>query len=424
MKGKYYILPILVILLCMGGILIPNRTAKAAEANISLQTAKTNYNIGEELTLTCTVSSDEEFSGVQVNILYDSTMLRLVQGGNYISGGNGEVFIDAAAMKKPKKSRGFSMRFQTLAAGSAAFQIGSISQVTNEEGSVFGTNIQETNIEISAAGSTPGDAYAQPTALPAYSNNNKIKKFEVKCVSMKPKFDNKVYDYTIKVDCNTSLLYYNIVMDNNKAHMKISNNNELLEGENKLKMTVTAESGKERVFNFKVIRESVEETKIREQEESDIAGSDFEVYSKNGAIYIQNKYQYKIVQPGKKVSIPSGFQETSLNLNGQSITAYTPTDDLDSNYLLMYLKGSGQNKAEFYQYDRTERTLQKYTGGSVTEQRGEILGSQSLIQPGMWVYGLMVGLATLVVLLLLAILNMALRNKFGKDSKELNDMDF
>ena len=70
MKGKYYILPILVILLCMGGILIPNRTAKAAEANISLQTAKTNYNIGEELTLTCTVSSDEEFSGVQANILY------------------------------------------------------------------------------------------------------------------------------------------------------------------------------------------------------------------------------------------------------------------------------------------------------------------------------------------------------------------
>lgn len=69
---------------------------------------------------------------------------------------------------------------------------------------------------------------------------------------------------------------------------------------------------------------------------------------------------------------------SNIELEGITVPAYTIENDLDGNYLLLYLKGPS-GKPYLYQYDRQEKTLQRYTGSmtekvnrGTTEQRGAV----------------------------------------------------
>ena len=122
--------------------------------------------------------------------------------------------------------------------------------------------------------------------------------------------------------------------------------------------------------------------------------------------------------------LPSGYVKTNVDIDGKSVPAYTMQNDLDNNYLLMYLKGAA-DEPTLYQYDRQEKTLQRYTGTMTRKvNQGGNVASEVEVKPQTWMYGIIIALSILVLVLLIVILNMILRRRLNRGKKELNDMDF
>jgi hypothetical protein len=77
-------------------------------------------------------------------------------------------------------------------------------------------------------------------------------------------------------------------------------------------------------------------------------------------IYIQNGYRYQIIPINDESKIPTGYVKTTLMLNEVIIDAYTPESNLESDFLLLYAMNE-EGEQGFYQYDRVEKTMQRYT---------------------------------------------------------------
>lgn len=404
--------------------------AQASSASVEFTADEKEITEGSEFTIVCRVSSGERFSDVEMNVLYDASVMEFIKGGKKVSGGNGVLHISSTGNTDEVKKRTYSLQFKALSAGTGAMELDSMVSVKNLEGTGFSVSSNRLMVTVTSA-ETPveGQAEAVPTATPApaLSTNNKLKSLKFDCLSMTPEFDTNVLDYTVKVDCNTNILYFNYIAASSKAVVKMKNNEELLVGENDVRIVVTAESGDKRVFKIKVLKESEAETKVREQQEKGSSDITFSVYEKEGSIFIQNQYQFEVVNVEDEDIIPAGYVKTSVDLDGKSVPAYTMENDLDNNYLLMYLKGAG-SEPTLYQYDRQEKTIQRYTGTMVQKvnKGGNVAQNQEegLPATGKWLYAVVAALMVIVLVLLIIILNMVLKKKLGKGKKELDDMDF
>lgn len=429
MKRKF-VFGVMLLVTVLSLLLIPGE-AQAASAAVELTTSTSEVSTGSEFTVVCRVTSSEVFSDVEMKVLYDASIMEFISGGRKVSGGDGILQITSTGNEDEVKKRTYSLRFKALKAGVGAVEMGKRMTVRNLEGDSFSVSANRVTItmkdpESSEETPDPASVTPAPTGAPSLSTNNKLKSLRFDCLSMTPKFDTNVLEYTVKVDCDTDILYFNYTAAHNKAAVRIKNNEELLLGENDVRIVVTAESGDKRVYKLKVIKESESETRVREQQEKGKSDITFSVYEKEGSIFIQNQYQFQVVDVKDDSILPSGYVKTSVDLEGKSVTAYTMENDLDNNYLLMYLKGTGAEPV-LYQYDRMERTVQRYTGTMTQKvnKGGNVAQEKELIpKTGAWLYAALVSMAVIILILLIVILNMVLRRKLGRGKRELDDMDF
>lgn len=429
MKRKF-VFGVMLLVTVLSLLLIPGE-AQAASAMVEFTTSTSEVSTGSEFTVVCRVTSSEVFSDVEMKVLYDASIMEFVSGGRKVSGEDGILQITSTGNEDEVKKRTYSLRFKALKAGVGAVEMGKRMTVRNLEGDSFSVSANRVTLTVKDPESSeetpdPASVTPAPTGAPSLSTNNKLKSLRFDCLSMTPKFDTNVMEYTVKVDCDTNILYFNYTAAHNKAAVRIKNNEELLLGENDVRIVVTAESGDKRVYKLKVIKESESETRVREQQEKGKSDITFSVYEKEGSIFIQNQYQFQVVDVKDDSILPSGYVKTSVDLEGKSVTAYTMENDLDNNYLLMYLKGTGTEPV-LYQYDRMERTVQRYTGTMTQKvnKGGNVAQEKELIpKTGAWLYAALVSMAVIILILLIVILNMVLRRKLGRGKRELDDMDF
>lgn len=407
---------------------------QAASASVQLTNKSSDIQPGDTFSVVCQVTSEEAFSDVEMSIHYSSRVIEFVKGGKKVTGKNGVIQISSTGNTDSVYRRTYSLKFRALQAGDASIRMDESIEVTDVDGGAFSVSSNMLTFEIGAQTVSSQDASATPDPVsgivptaspePQKSTNNKLKSLSFDCLSMSPAFDNEVKEYTVRVDCNTELLYFNYVTASGKAKVRMKEDGELLAGENLVKIVVTAESGDKRTFHIRVLKETESETKVREREEMGSSEITFSIYEKNGGIFIQNQYQFQVVDVKDEEVLPSGYVKSSVELEGISVPAYTMKNDLDNNYLLMYLQGVASEPA-LYQYDRQEKTLQRYTGTMIQKvnQGGNVAQEQDQI-PDIWLYAAIVGLMIVVLVLLIVILNMVLRRKIGKGKKELDDMDF
>lgn len=436
MKRQVAILFMLVMLVSVVTAGYDVRTVEAASASVQFTTDAQEVKTGDEFNIICSVSSAEKFNDVEMNLLYDAQLFEFIKGGKKVSGGNGVLHIASTGNTESVKKRTYSLQFRALKQGAGNFDLDDQISVTNASGEKLSISANLLTISVADAAGNTGDVQtpenggvmgsAAPTSTPevVLSRNNKLKVLAFNCLSMSPQFDPEVKEYTVNVDCNTDVLYFYYAPANSRARVRIRDNEELLTGENQVKVVVTAESGDKRTYQIKVLKESEDETRIREQKEKGTSDITFSVYEKNGVIYIQNQYQFEVANVEDEDIIPSGYVKTSVELEGKSVPAYTMQNDLDNNYLLMYLKGAS-GKPVLYQYDRQEKTLQRYTG-TMTQKvnQGGNVAEQVKVIPNAWLYAVIVALMVVVIALLIVILNMVLKRKIGKGKKELDDLDF
>ena len=417
---------------CLAFLVVPSKS-RAASAVVEFSTSAAEVTKGDNVTVVCRITSQDGFNDVKMKVSYDADILQFIEGGKKVSGGNGLLSIQSVGNEETVNTRTYSLQFQAVAEGAVSIQTEGKPKILDSEGKKLSISSNRVILSVTGEKEAADEAAdppvpavsAAPTPTPTPLNTNtKLKGLSFHAVSMSPQFNTEVLEYTIKVDCNTDKLYYNAIPANGKQRIRLKGNEELMPGENEMKLVVTAESGDKRTFQIKVVKETESETKVREQEEKGTSNITFSVYEKEGAIYIQNQYQFEVMDVKDEEVIPSGYVKTSVDIDGKSVPAYTMKNDLDNNYLLMYLKGAS-DEPTLYQYDRQEKTLQRYTG-TMTQKvnQGGNVASEVEVKPETWMFALIIGLSILVLVLLIVILNMLLRSRLNRGKKELNEMDF
>lgn len=410
------------VLACARMVCQPAVRVEAASAKVQLSAQPEEVVQGEYFYVVCNVSAEKKFCDVEMDILYDANMFQFVRGGSKVRGGDGSVRISSTGNDDEVKQRTFSLQFKALEAGTSKFDLGGSMEITNADGENFSVSSNMMTVRILPDGEGETETNV-PTPTPL-STVNSLKNLSFDCISMTPEFKPDVLEYTVKVDSGTDVLYFSYTAGDRTERVRLKNNTELVPGENRVRVEVLAESGEKRVYKLTVVKETEDETRVREQLEKGTSDITFSVYEKDGSIFIQNQYQFQVVDVEDKDILPSGYVKTSVDLEGRSVPAYTMENDLENNYLLMYLKGAG-GEPTLYQYDRQEKTLQRYTGTMVQKvnQGGNVAEEVEAI-PNAWLYAVIIGLMVIVLALLIIILNMVLRRKVGKGKRELDDLDF
>ena len=157
-----------------------------------------------------------------------------------------------------------------------------------------------------------------------------------------------------------------------------------------------------------------EPEKTAEAEQTELPpGVSFHAEKEQGITRLKNSYEFEVMDPSEVRQVPAGYIQTNMEIEGITVPAFTIEDDLDNNYLLLYLKGPS-GESVFYQYDRQEKTIQRYTG-ALTERvnKGAFSQKKSSEYPVSYyvLIGIIVGLTLIILCMLIAMLKMAMKKK-------------
>ncbi|HWT27206.1 MAG TPA: hypothetical protein VN131_04640, partial [Mobilitalea sp.] len=93
--------------------------------------------------------------------------------------------------------------------------------------------------------------------------------------------------------------------------------------------------------------------------------NNFQAVRINGDVYAIYSGKYQLIEPGSDVEIPNGYVKSKTILSDISVTVYYPESNPDSDFLLIYAKNDAGEEG-FYQYDRVEKTLQRFDPQEIT----------------------------------------------------------
>lgn len=421
---------LLCLLVCSGALLFP-AAAHAASGVVQLSAASNQVVKGDTMTVVCQVTSESAFVDVSFQISYDADILDFVSGGRKVSGGNGILQIASTGNSTAVYKKTFSLQFEAKKKGTTQIAPDGGIKVTDEAGSSFSMSSNQLTVTVVKKGSL--SATVAPTEIPEVtpepvrSKENRLKSLKVSALDFSPAFTPDGKEYAATVDATTETLYFTYVPQDEKARVRISGNEDLTAGENVVTVAVTAEDESVREYKIKVTKESQAETEKRENANAvKLPDVGFSIQNDGTRIRIKNSYEFEVLDPKELDSVPAGYIQSTIELEGISVPAFTMEHDLSNNYLLLYLKGPSGDQA-LYQYDRTEKTIQKYTG-SMTERvnRGEAAGTDDNFPLSSFaLLGIIIFLIITILCMLIAMLKMAMKKRaWERDKKIPDDLDF
>lgn len=402
--------------------------AETGSAVIRFSAAAPQVKKGEEFTVVCQVTSPTPFLDAEFTVGYDSSIIEFVRGGRKVTGTGGVLKIASTGNETAVTKKTFSLQFVAAKKGTSLIAVQGVSRIIGEDGMGFSVSSNQLAVTVGKkkGGQTPQETKAPVvTPEPVLSSNNRLKSLKTTAFEMTPEFSGDVTEYTASVDCRADILYVTFAAEDEKARVELSGNENLKAGQNEVQVLVTAENGDRRRYNILVTRETEEETRQRENEEN-VGSKDisFSISRKNGRIILKNAYEFEVQDVSGLTNIPAGYVQSNIELGGITVPAFTMENDLDNNYLLLYLKGPA-GKSGIYQYDRQEQTMQRYTGSMterVNKSAGEDTGAGVLsLTPNHVLLAIIVGLVILLLCMLIAMLKMAMRKKEEKNRKDYLD---
>ena len=102
------------------------------------------------------------------------------------------------------------------------------------------------------------------------SDNADLKTLQISNGKLSPDFDKDITEYYTNVDLSVNKITTKVTLAYNKSTVKFKGNRNLKEGENKIELTVTAESGKKKVYYIYVNKKSNEESDIKAENVTEI----------------------------------------------------------------------------------------------------------------------------------------------------------
>lgn len=313
----------------------------AAGATISVNTSGTQIIVGNNVTVTVTISSSSALGSWEYNLNYDKNIFSLVSS---------DVGLHYAGVVQNNSTKSVSYRytFKANKSGNASFYIDA-STVFGFDESIFEVTNGKRNVRIVT--------YSEYQA--SLSSNNNLKDLKVDGYEISPVFNKDTLEYTVKVDEDVTKINVTAYVEDSKAKVNGEGELEVSQGNNSFNIVVVAENGSEKTYKLNV-----------------------EVIDKNPIEVEVEDTKYTVVKVKSMLQKPNSFIEKTVTINEMEIPAFYSQitdftlvglkDESGNVSLFIYNDGKYEKYTEFTFGNMTlfplkmDKTIDKYEKGSVT----------------------------------------------------------
>ena len=216
-------------LLFLGLLLLPI-TVNASNANISLTASPKAASAGKNIIVTVTVSSGSPIGYYEYTLDYNHDKLQLVGGKAY----NVE-YANTANQKEFKKNYTFVVKDE--GANKVSVKSYAVSTNTNES---MGVTVNPVNINSSG-----NDEINQ-------SDNNNLSTLKIENYKIEPSFNKNTTNYVATIQDSINEINIIAKAENKNASVIGSGKHIIKQGDNRIEVIVTSESGKDKIYTIKV----------------------------------------------------------------------------------------------------------------------------------------------------------------------------
>lgn len=279
------------------------------------------------------------------------------------------------------------------------------------------------------------------------STNNNLKSLSVEGYTLSPEFNKDTLEYTVELEASVEKIMVNAEKADSYASLSGGGEIAVSEGDNRIEIKVTSETGKEKVYvinavvkdsnpitttvedkKLTVVKKASSLTKPDLFEETKIKINEMEIPAfyneatkttlvglrdENGKIelyiYDQDKNSYQkyltlvgtefhLIQKEAK-GIPEGYQKVTKKIDDIEYTAYQKDK---SDFLLLYGTILENGSEGWYSYDTKEKTLQRYNKDiveSITKEYQDIQDTDHKVIIGLAVLSSVLALTTMILAL-------------------------
>lgn len=362
---------LMTVLAVLLGIFLKDSRCFSSSGTISLYTGEGSYFVGDEVNLVVDVNSTAGISFVDMEFLYDESLLEYVSGDKGVTGSEGLVQI-SDHFSKNKNRKKYNIKFKALKEGSWEFLSTTDPLVYDASFETMSLSILRTTVVIERDETVKKEA--------------SLSFLRVAEGEISPKFsaENKEYEVVVSNEVTVLTIYADSTDDTHIV--TIEGNEDLRVGNNRVMINVEDNTGNKVSYILMVYRNSVKEDEelLKSEEEKETekpvesekpkeeeksgedalnieTGEGLKAQKINGKLNLLFSQRFILIPLPEGVVIPSGYEKTQLIIDGNSLTAYTLESDLENDFLLFYGKLE-TGKEGFYFYDRVDKTLQRYSG--------------------------------------------------------------
>ena len=346
---KYSIIFSFILLLSM---IFPSTISQGASCTVMLSADSLEVTEGDTFMVQVEISSESNLGGVEAYIHYDESILEYEMGTTVITGGEGVLKILDNDIVDTTTYRKYAMKFKAIKNGICNFNIKNTTVYDYDDNSAMSLSTNQLSIKVAA-----------PVTA---SSNAKLQDLLVAPGELNPEFSQDVYEYNITIGNEYNKLVISAIPDDEAAKVSVTGNENLVVGENKILIKVTAESGDIEEYTIVTTREDIKEDDNLDNEDQTNPGEDenleetkkLEVEKTPEGIVIKSYSELTLVELTDESILPEGYVKNTLLLDGVAVTVYEDKSSSNRDFVLIYGKQK-DGVAQFYQYDKKEKTLQR-----------------------------------------------------------------
>jgi hypothetical protein len=286
--------------------------ANAASATISVTSSASKVVVGNTVTVTVKISSASPLGSWNFDVV-PSSNLKLTYssfGGLYIAD-----FVSSSS----QKSATYTFKFQTTKSGTATVSIKNSLVYGYDEAAMSKTN-----------GSASISVITQAELESSYSKNNNLSSLSIDGANLSPAFNKDTLEYTVELPPETTKINITASKEDNKASINGTGEINVVDGNNRIEVKVTAENGGVKTYIINVLVKEYNPIEVK----------------------IGNK-TYTVVRKKSLLTAPSNYSETTVTINDEEVAAFTSEI---TGYTLVGLKDS-DGKIGYYIYDGKQYSL-------------------------------------------------------------------
>lgn len=357
------------------------------------------------------VEAENSIKQVKGAIVYNSDMLEFKESDSDLSlKKEGIINIDDKS-KSGGRLRNYMIKFVAIKPGISKISFNSVPEVTDIDGDKMTSSYTPEYIEVDGVEVKESDAT--------------LKELNISPGNLDKEFKKNVKSYKVTVPFYSKNIVIDAVTNSKKAEVNIQGNKEFRVGDNKVKVKVIAEDGSDCVYSLTVKRMS-EEEQLKEDMKNhrELRKENGTIYTDGITLYIVNDNDYEIlsIMETDDMKIPIGYRKTNISLYGNDIEACVLQNDPKNDIFLIYAKNTVSGDEGYYQYDKVEKTLQRYLGNTVaigSEKTKQIFANNEY-NDKLRILGIIIGvLAALLIMSIGFAIKMAIEVRIIKNDNYL-----